>query len=224
MHSMPYMTTIRTALTGAVLLAEEAIAAEQREIVIDRLAVLRSIAEEASTDPEEQMHQRAVRIRMCASLMSLASGQICFGKCTSANRGGSLPGCTPAGGGSALYPVTAQVRSTTTWKPSTAQAQRRFSTRPPTGCTPCARCATCMASHHPNDEHSLAQALRPQSRPSSLRGSQHTGELALSAMLDETTPKVALQRCERFAALGLGRTNTRMLAMREDATPRRGAA
>jgi hypothetical protein len=75
-----------------------------------------------------------------------------------------------------------------------------------------------------NDEHSLARALRPQSRPSSLRGSQHTGELALSAMLDETTPKEALQQCERFAALGLGRTNPRMLAMRQDATPRRGAA
>jgi hypothetical protein len=49
-----------------------------------------------------------------------------------------------------------------------------------------------------NDEHSLAHALRPQSRPSSLPGSQHTGELALGAMLDETTPKEALQRCERW--------------------------
>jgi hypothetical protein len=45
------------------------------------------------------------------------------------------------------------------------------------------------------DEHSLARALRPHAKPSTLPGSQHTGELALGAMADETTPHEALQRC-----------------------------
>jgi hypothetical protein len=53
---------------AAALLAEEAIAAGQREIVIDRLAVLRSIAEKAFTHSEDQTRRRAGGYG-CASLM-----------------------------------------------------------------------------------------------------------------------------------------------------------
>jgi hypothetical protein len=49
-----------------------------------------------------------------------------------------------------------------------------------------------------DDQHPLAQALRPHAKPSSLPGSPHTAELALHAMLDETSPLEALQRARRW--------------------------
>ncbi|MFI7071863.1 hypothetical protein [Micromonospora sediminicola] len=45
-----------------------------------------------------------------------------------------------------------------------------------------------------DDEHPLAQALRPNAKPSQLPGSPHTAEHALRVMLAEDKPREALQR------------------------------
>ena len=49
-----------------------------------------------------------------------------------------------------------------------------------------------------DDQHPLAQALRPNAKPSQLPGSPHTAEHALRAMLDEGRPREALQRVKRW--------------------------
>jgi hypothetical protein len=49
-----------------------------------------------------------------------------------------------------------------------------------------------------DDQHPLAQALRPNAKPSQLPGSPHTAEHALRAMLDEAKPREALQRVQQW--------------------------
>ncbi|GAA1818401.1 hypothetical protein HC028_17275 [Planosporangium flavigriseum] len=54
------------------------------------------------------------------------------------------------------------------------------------------------ADFETDDQHPLAQALRPNAKPSQLPGSPHTAEHALRAMLDEGKPREALQRVQRW--------------------------
>jgi hypothetical protein len=49
-----------------------------------------------------------------------------------------------------------------------------------------------------DEQHPLAQALRPHAKPSQLPGSPHTGELALHAMLDDDKRNEAFQRLLRW--------------------------
>src|SRR2546430_16809456 len=56
----------------------------------------------------------------------------------------------------------------------------------------------CYTDFGGDDQHPMAQALRPDGKPSRLPGSPHTAEHALRAMLDEDKPREALQRVQRW--------------------------
>ncbi len=49
-----------------------------------------------------------------------------------------------------------------------------------------------------DEQHPLAQALRPHAKPSTLPGSPHTAERALRAMQDADKPDTALQAVRRW--------------------------
>lgn len=58
-----------------------------------------------------------------------------------------------------------------------------------------------------NDEHPIAQALRPNARPSSLPGSAHAAEKALRAMQDGNKPLEAMQRARAWLWQGVTRAS-----------------
>lgn len=181
----------------AALLAEQAIAGEQSEIVVHRLRVLRSIADQAFTSPDELTRRCAVRIRMC---VADATGEwielvreVQFREpppivaWVHARYARFLAVSGDGAGAQEQYLDAIERASTKEMFDEAAEwlyALRKV--RWMYGMLP---------TDEQADEHSLARALRPHAKPSTLPGSQHTGELALGAMADETTPHEALQCC-----------------------------
>jgi hypothetical protein len=182
---------------AATLLAEEAIAAEQREIVLDRLAVLRSIAEEAFTKPEEQMRQRAVRIRMCIADVTGEWTDLLWEVHTRQPReivawvhARWARFCALSGDGAgAQYHYLEAIDRASTEELFDDAADWLYALR---------TVRYLYGQFSADEQHPLAQALRPHAKPSTLPGSPHTKELALQAMLDKEEPGEALQRVERW--------------------------
>jgi tetratricopeptide (TPR) repeat protein len=181
---------------AAVFLVEEAIAAEQREIITDRLGLLRSIADEALADSDEVMRQRAARIRMCladvtgewADLLGEVYRRLPRGIVAWVYARWARSCALSGNGADAQYHYLEAIDYASTEGMFDEAADWLYALRT----------VGYLYGEFPSDEHSLAQALRPHSKPSTLPGSHHTGELALSARLDESAPKEALQRCQRW--------------------------
>jgi hypothetical protein len=181
----------------AALLAEEAIAAEQREIVIDRLAVLRSIPEEASTDPEEQTRHRGVRIRMCLADVTGEWTDLLWEVHIRQPReivawvhARWARFCALSGDGAgAQYHYLEAIDRASTEELFDEAADWLYALR---------TVRYLYGQFSADEQHPLAQALRPHAKPSTLPGSPHTKELALQAMLDKEEAAEALQRVERW--------------------------
>jgi hypothetical protein len=185
---------------AAVFLAENAIAANKPSAVLDRTDVFRSIALEAARSPEESTRLQAARLGMCLADATgewkelLREVQRRYAPRIRAwvraryARYLALSGDGPEA--EAKYLRAIEIASNSEMMEEAAEwlyalgAARWLYGRAGAGEDP--------------DEHPLAQALRPQARPSALPGSQHTAELAVTALADESRPGEALERCYRW--------------------------
>jgi tetratricopeptide (TPR) repeat protein len=185
---------------AAVFLAENAIAANKLDAVLDRTDVFRSIALEAARGPEESTRLQAVRLGMCLADATgewkelLREAQRRYAPPIKAwvrarcARYLALSGDGPEA--EAKYLRAIEIASNSEMMEEAAEwlyalrAARWLYGRAGAGEDP--------------EEHPLAQALRPHARPSALPGSQHTAELALTALADESRPEEALERCYRW--------------------------
>jgi hypothetical protein len=185
---------------AAVFLAENAIAANKPGAVLDRADLFRSIALDAARSPEEATRLQAVRLGMCLADATgewrelLREVQRRYGPPIRAwvraryARYLALSGDRPEA--EAKYLRAIEIASNSEMMEEAAEwlyalgAARWLYGRARSGEDP--------------DEHPLAQALRPYARPSALPGSQHTAELALTALADESRPAEALERCYRW--------------------------
>jgi len=181
---------------AAVFLAEEAIAADQPELIVDRLELLRGIATDASSSTDEATRRLAIRLRMC---LADATGE--WTDLVRTLRRAPWPlvawiharyarylALSGDGAGAEEHYLDAIEH---------ASAKEMFDEA--ASWLYALRSVRFMYERFEVDtEHALAQALRPHAKPSSLPGSPHTGELALQAMVDGDHPREALQSAERW--------------------------
>jgi hypothetical protein len=181
---------------AAVFLAEEAIAADQPKLIVDRLQLLQGIATDASKSTDDATRRLAIRLRMC---LADATGEwidlvrtvrqdpwriVAWVRARYA-RYLALSG---DGAGAEEHYLDAI---------EYASAKERFDEA--ANWLYALRSVRFMYERfEPDSEHPLAQALRPHAKPSSLPGSPHTAELALQAMLNGDEPHEALRRAERW--------------------------
>jgi hypothetical protein len=181
---------------AAVFLAEEAIAADQPELIVDRLQLLRGIAADASKSTEEATRRLAIRLQMC---LADATGE--WSDLVRKVR--QYP-----------WPIVAWVRARFArylalsgdgagaeehYLDAIEYASAKEMFDESASWLYALRSVRFMYERFETDsEHPLAQALRPHAKPSSLPGSPHTAELALQTMLDGDKPHEALQRAERW--------------------------
>jgi hypothetical protein len=181
---------------AAVFLAEEAIAADQPGLIVDRVQLLRGIAADASKSTEESARRLAIRLRMC---LADATGE--WIELVRAVRQHPWPivawvraryarylALSGDGAGAEEHYLDAIEYSSATEMFDEAASWLYA-----------LRSVRMMYERFEADtEHPVAQALRPRAKPSSLPGSPHTAELALQSMLDGDKPHEALQRAERW--------------------------
>jgi hypothetical protein len=181
---------------AAVFLAEEAIAADQPELIVDRLELLRGIASDASKSTDEATRRLAIRLRMC---LADATGE--WIELVRAVR--QYP-----------WPIVAWVRARyaryVALAGDGAGAEEHYLDAIEYASTKemfdeaatwlyALRSVRIMYERFEADQqHPVAQALRPHAKPSNLPGSPHTAELALQSMLNGKEPHEALQRAERW--------------------------
>jgi tetratricopeptide (TPR) repeat protein len=178
---------------AAVFLVENAIAAGQHDSVLSRLDVLRSVASAASSD-------ESVRIRMCLADVDgqwddllweiqrrhepriRAWARARYARHLALSGNGQRAEATYL---QAIEQASAMEMfdEAADWLYALRTVRWLYSDRLP--------------NEHP-DEHSLALALRPHAKPSTLPGSPHTAELALEAMLDDSNGGEALLRVQRW--------------------------
>jgi hypothetical protein len=181
---------------AAVFLAEEAIAADQPELIVDRLQLLRGIAADVSKSTEEATRRLAIRLRMC---LADATGE--WIELVRAVR--QYP-----------WPIVAWVRARYArylalsgdgagaeehYLDAIEYASAKEMFDEAASWLYALRSVRFMYERFEADtEHSLAEALRPHAKPSGLPGSPHTAELALQSMVNGKEPHEALQRAERW--------------------------
>jgi len=181
---------------AGVFLAEEAIAADQPELMIDRLDLLRTTAADASRSTDEATRGLAIRLRMC---LADATGE--WLDLVRTVRQDPRPIVAWVRARYARYLALsgdgASAEEHYLDAIEYASAKEMFDEA--ANWLYALRSVRIMYERFAADtEHPLAQALRPHAKPSSLPGSPHTAELALQAMLDGDQPHEALQRAERW--------------------------
>jgi hypothetical protein len=181
---------------AAAFLAEEAIAADLPELLINRLAGLQSIADEASKGSAATAWL-AIRLRMC---LADATGEwrdllweihrehprsmVAWAHARYA-RALALAGDGPGARDNYLEAI----ERACTEEMFDEAADWLYALR---------TVRSLYERSFDDDEHPRALALRPYAKPSSLPGSPHTKELALAAMLDQKDGSEAWQRCGRW--------------------------
>ena len=181
---------------AAVFLAEEAIAADRNEIVIDRLEELRSIADGIPKSAGEAARIRAVRLRMCLAdvtgewtdlLRQVRRDPWRIVAWVEARYARYL--ALSGDGAGAMEQYLDAIEHATAKEMFDDAADWLYALR---------TVRYLDGQFSADEEHPLAQALRPHAKASTLPGSPHTKELALQAMLDKEEPAEALQRVERW--------------------------
>jgi hypothetical protein len=181
---------------AAVFLAEEAIAADQPKLIVDRLEILRVIAADASRSTDEATRRLAIRLRMCVAdatgewleLVRAVRQQPWRIVAWVHARYARYLGLSGDGAGAEEHYLDA-----------IDYASRKEMFDEAASWLYALRSVRFMYERFEADqEHPIAQALRPHAKPSSLPGSPHTAELALEAMLNGKEPREALQRAERW--------------------------
>lgn len=182
---------------AAVFLCEEAVADAQSGLLLDRLQLLEAIASEASNKGDNLMRRYAVRILMC---LADASGQW-----TDLLRAVHRHYPRPI-----VAWLHARYARHLALSGDGAGAQEHYLEAIERACTEemfdeaanwlyAWRTVLFWYDDFPRDEqHPLAQALRPHAKPSTLPGSPHTAEHALRAMQDDDKPGAALQQVRRW--------------------------
>jgi hypothetical protein len=181
---------------AAVFLAEEAIAADQAELIVDRLERLRGIAADASKSTDEATRRLAIRLRMC---LADATGE--WLDLVRAVRREPWPivawvraryarylALTGDGAGAEEHYLDA-IEYASDKQMFDDAASWLYALR---------SVRFMYERLEADQEHPGAQALRPHAKPSGLPGSPYTAELALQAIVDGKEPHDALQKAERW--------------------------
>jgi hypothetical protein len=181
---------------AAAFLAEEAIAADRSEMVIDRLEELRSIADGVPKSAGEAARIGAIRLRMCLAdvtgewtdlLRQVRRDPWRIVAWVEARYARYL--ALSGDGAGAMEHYLDAIEHATAKELFDDAADWLYALR---------TVRYLYGQFSADEQHPLAQALRPHAKPSTLPGSPHTKELALQAMLDKEESAEALQRVERW--------------------------
>jgi hypothetical protein len=182
---------------AAVFLAEEAIAADQPELIVDRLQRLRGIAADASKGTDEATRRLGIRLRMC--LADATGGE--WIDLVRAVRQEPWPTVAWVRARYARYLALSGdgAGAEEHYLDAIEYASARQMFDEAASWLYALRSVRFMYERFEADtQHPLAQALRPHAKPSSLPGSPHTAELALQSIVDDDKPHESLHRAERW--------------------------
>ncbi|MEO3810783.1 hypothetical protein ABGB17_17425 [Sphaerisporangium sp. B11E5] len=184
-------------LRAAVFLCEEAIADGQPNLVLERLDPLRAIVDRSVAPGGSRVKELAVRVRMC---LADATGE--WGDLVR-----EMHRLLPRRMIAWLYARNARYLALSGDGPNSqhfyleaierASAEKMFD-EAADWLYALRTVRFWFDTSHDDPQHSIAQALRPHARPSTLPGSPHVSELALRAAQDDTTPGEGLRQVQRW--------------------------